>query len=392
MRDAELAFQPGWPALQQGRGEVLVEDSGVRVRLAEGRILDSRVHDVTAEVAHVGSGQVPQLAIKGQVSSSLPDALRLLQEAPIGTGETFAGWKGQGELDGALDLQIPLGKGTPRVVVDFASSDAALQITEPALAFERLSGRFRYDTARGLSADEIQARLFGRAVNGKAVATGSVGKPASRIEARGSVALKPLLEWLDVKQPVPASGELPYQLRLELAAESSQLQIDSSLQGLRIDLPAPFGKAAGVRRDSTLRMSLLGAERRYSVRHDELAALVFVAPLMPGRRDAASCAWVAVRRIYRGDPGCTSRGACRSWTGMPGVPCLISMARATRSRRPARCCGRCRSISIVSRASAPVSTGWASTCNAVLLPGPSACAVPSSAARCVCRTPMTASS
>ena len=278
VHDAELAFQPGWPALQQGRGEVLVEDSGVRVRLAEGRILDSRVHDVTAEVAHVGSGQVPQLAIKGQVSSSLPDALRLLQEAPIGTGETFAGWQGQGELDGALDLQIPLGKGTPRVVVDFASSDAALQITEPALAFERLSGRFRYDTARGLSADEIQARLFGRAVNGKAVATGSVGKPASRIEARGSVALKPLLEWLDVKQPVPASGELPYQLRLELAAESSQLQIDSSLQGLRIDLPAPFGKAAGVRRDSTLRMSLQGAERRYSVRHDELAALVFVAP------------------------------------------------------------------------------------------------------------------
>ena len=89
--------------------------------------------------------------------------------------------RGQGELDGALDLQIPLGKGTPRVVVDFASSDAALQIKEPALAFERLSGRFRYDTACGLSADEIQARLFGRAVNGKAVATGSVGKPASRI-------------------------------------------------------------------------------------------------------------------------------------------------------------------------------------------------------------------
>ena len=77
---------------------------------------------MTAEVAHVGSGQVPQLAIKGQVSSSLPDALRLLQEAPIGTGETFAGWQGQGELDGALDLQIPLGKGTPRVVVDLPAA------------------------------------------------------------------------------------------------------------------------------------------------------------------------------------------------------------------------------------------------------------------------------
>ena len=148
VRDAELAFQPGWPVLQQGRGEVLIEDSGVRVRLAEGRILDSHVRDATADIPRVGAGNVPQLAVKGQVASSLADALKLLQEAPIGTGEIFAGWQGQGALSGALDLQIPLGKGTPRVIVDFASDDAKLKIPEPELAFEQLSGSFRYDTAR----------------------------------------------------------------------------------------------------------------------------------------------------------------------------------------------------------------------------------------------------
>ncbi|PKL97918.1 MAG: TIGR02099 family protein, partial [Gammaproteobacteria bacterium HGW-Gammaproteobacteria-9] len=184
----------------------------------------------------------------------------------------FAGWQGQGQLDGALDLQIPLGKGTPRVIVDFSSRDATLQIAEPALGFEQLRGDFRYDTAQGLSADEIQARLFGRPVRGKAVATGSPGKPASRVEARGDVGLKQLLKWLEVEQPLPASGELPYQLRLDLAGENSQLQIDSSLQGLRIELPAPFGKTAGVRRDTSLRMSLQGAERRYGVQYGTLAA------------------------------------------------------------------------------------------------------------------------
>lgn len=278
VRDAELAFQPGWPVLRQGRGEVLIEDSGVRVRLAEGRILDSRVYDATADIPRAGSDKVPLLAVKGQVSSSLADALKLLQEAPIGTDEIFAGWQGQGSLQGALDLQIPLGKGTPRVAVDFSSDGASLRIPEPLLDLEGLSGKFRYDTARGLSAEDIQGRLFGRPVRGKAVATGSAGKPASRIEARGAVGLKRLVEWLEVEQPLPASGELPYQLRLDLAGENSQLQIDSSLQGLRIDLPAPFGKAARVRRDTTLRMSLQGTERRYGVRHGELAALAFAAP------------------------------------------------------------------------------------------------------------------
>lgn len=294
VRDAELAFQPGWPLLQQGRGEVLIEDSGVRVRLAEGRILDSQVRDATAEIPRAGAGNVPQLAVKGQVSSSLADALKLLQEAPIGTAELFAGWQGQGALSGTLDLQIPLGKGTPRVIVDFASDDARLKIPEPALAFEQLSGKFRYDTARGLSAEAIQARLFGSSVKGKAVATGAPGKPASRVEAQGTVGLQRLVEWLAIGQSLPASGELPYQLRLDLAGEDSQLQIDSSLQGLRIDLPAPFGKSAGERRDTSLRMSLQGAERHYGVQHGALAALAFAAP--PG-------AWAQGRGELRLGPG-----------------------------------------------------------------------------------------
>lgn len=294
VRDAELAFQPGWPLLQQGRGEVLIEDSGVRVRLAEGRILDSQVRDATAEIPRAGAGNVPQLAVKGQVDSSLADALKLLQEAPIGTAELFAGWQGQGALSGTLDLQIPLGKGTPRVIVDFASDDAKLKIPEPALAFEQLSGKFRYDTARGLSAEAIQARLFGSSVKGKAVATGAPGKPASRLEAQGTVGLQRLVEWLAIGQSLPASGELPYQLRLDLAGEDSQLQIDSSLQGLRIDLPAPFGKSAGERRDTSLWMSLQGAERHYGVQHGALAALAFAAP--PG-------AWAHGRGELRLGPG-----------------------------------------------------------------------------------------
>src|SRR5690606_22323428 len=92
VRDAELAFQPGWPALREGRGEVLIEDSGVRVRLAEGRMLDSRVHDALAEVPHAENDEPPRLAIQGSVDGTLVDGLSLLQVAPIGTTEIFAGW------------------------------------------------------------------------------------------------------------------------------------------------------------------------------------------------------------------------------------------------------------------------------------------------------------
>ncbi|MBB63350.1 MAG: TIGR02099 family protein [Pseudomonas sp.] len=278
VHDAELAYRPGWPALRGGRGEVLIEDSGIRVRLAEGQILDSQVRDVRASIPREVDGPL-QLAIQGAVTSSVADALTLLRDAPMGTQALFAGWQGEGRLEGQLDLQIPLAQGgKPRVAVDFHSEEARLSIPQPALAFDQLSGSFRYDSERGFSAERFSAQAFGRSVRGRAVATGSSGAPSTRIEAQGSIALERLAQWLGIEQPLPISGELPYQLRLGLDGADSLLQIDSSLLGASIDLPAPFGKAAGVRRDTSLRMTLQGPERRYSVRHGELAALNFAAP------------------------------------------------------------------------------------------------------------------
>src|SRR3989338_6570487 len=90
VHDAELAFQPGWPALREGRGRVLIEDTGVRVDLAEGRILDSQVSDAQALIATALPGQPPRLLLTSELSSSVEDALHILQQTPIGTAETFA--------------------------------------------------------------------------------------------------------------------------------------------------------------------------------------------------------------------------------------------------------------------------------------------------------------
>ncbi|NEU36099.1 hypothetical protein GN156_36190, partial [bacterium LRH843] len=81
-----------------------------------------------------------------------------------------------------------------------------------ALAFDQLSGSFRYDSERGFSAERFSAQAFGRSVRGRAVATGSSGAPSTRIEAQGSIALERLAQWLGIEQPLPISGELPYQL------------------------------------------------------------------------------------------------------------------------------------------------------------------------------------
>ncbi|KIP98473.1 MULTISPECIES: YhdP family protein [Pseudomonas] len=282
VQDAELAFQPGWPALHDARGQVLIEDSGVRVRVSEGRILDSQVREAYADIPHVEAGETPHLKLKGKLQSSVGDGLKILQETPLGVADTFAGWKGTGALSGALDLDIPLHKGEQaNVVVDFSADKASLKISKPALELSDVTGDFRFDTSKGLSAPSISARALGHAVTGKAIADGRPGHSRSRIEANGIIPLANLTGWLGVKQPLPAQGNVPYRLRLSLEGADSQLRVDSNLKGLSIGLPAPFGKTASEERYADWRMTFGSGEQRYWLDYANVASFTLAAP--PGQ-------------------------------------------------------------------------------------------------------------
>ncbi len=280
VHDAELAYQPGWPALREARGEVFVEDSGVRVRVPEGRILDSRVREGRADVSLAGAGSVPRLLLDAGLDSSVGDGLKILQEAPLGIADLFAGWQGEGVLDGHLRLDIPLEPGPLAVVVDFKAQNARLKLSSPALDLRQISGAFRYDVATGLSAPDIRAKVFDHDVRGKAVAEGRDGKASTRVLAQGRVSVPTLAAWLgvDPARPLPVTGLLPYRLDLVLGQNGNRLQVDSDLNGVALDLPAPFGKAASESRPSQWRMTLDGPERYYELDSPPLASLALAVP------------------------------------------------------------------------------------------------------------------
>ncbi|WP_121222774.1 YhdP family protein, partial [Pseudomonas aeruginosa] len=282
VRDGELAYQPGWPALSKTVGEVFVEDSGVRVLASSGNLLNSRVSDVKVDIPLGRPGQTPHLYVDGAVDSNLKDGIKLLQEAPIPTRKIFAGWEGDGPLQGHLKLDIPLDHdeaGKTGVVVDFSTVGATLKMPSPKLDMSEVKGDFRFDLAKGLSAPAVQARVLGNEVRGRIVAEGR-GDARTRLLLNGQVAVKSLSDWLGAGQrrPLPVSGRLPFQLNLLLDGKDSQLQIDSDLKGAVVDLPAPFGKTAAQARPTQWRMTLDGAERRYWARYDGLASLAYAAP------------------------------------------------------------------------------------------------------------------
>jgi len=279
VHDAELAFQPGWPHVSKVTGDVFVEDSGVRILASKGQLLDTQVRDIYVSIPHVPAGQNSHLFLDGAFAGGLGDGLKILKEAPIGTAETFAGWEGEGDLQGTLKLDIPLAKGEqPKILVDFKTAKARLKLPEPPLELTQLKGDFRFDSSKGLSGQNISARAFDKPVTAQIFAEGREGKLNTRVTAAGQVEVKKLTDWLSVTQPLPVSGVIPYQLQLTLDGADSQLRVNSSLKGVAIDLPAPFGLAADAGRDISFRMTLQGQERRYWVSYGELANFTFAAP------------------------------------------------------------------------------------------------------------------
>jgi uncharacterized protein (TIGR02099 family) len=279
VHDAELAFQPGWPHVSKVTGDVFVEDSGVRILASKGQLLDTQVSDIYVNIPHVPEGQSIHLFLDGGFAGGLGDGLKILKEAPIGTADTFAGWEGEGDLQGKLKLDIPLVKGEqPKIIVDFKTAKARLKLPEPPLELTQLKGDFRFDSSKGLSGQNITAKAFDKPVSAQIFADGREGKLNTRVTASGQVEVKKLANWLSVTQPLPASGVIPYQLQLTLNGGDSQLIVSSNLKGVAVDLPAPFGMSAETGRDTTFRMTLQGAERRYWVNYGELANFTFAAP------------------------------------------------------------------------------------------------------------------
>lgn len=279
VHDAELAFQPGWPHVSKVNGEVFVEESGVRILASKGQLLDTKVKDVYVNIPHAPAGKDSHLLLTGGFSGGLGDGLKILQEAPIGTASTFAGWKGEGDLQGKLDLDVPLAKGTePKIVVDFQTDKSRLQLAEPTLDLTQLKGDFRFDSAKGLSGQNITAQAFDRPITAQIFADGKPGNLSTRVAAKGQVTVKRLTDWLKISQPLPVSGDIPYQLQLTLDGADSQLMVSSNMKGVAVDLPAPFGMPASQGRDSVFRMTLQGAERRYWFDYGELANFTFASP------------------------------------------------------------------------------------------------------------------
>lgn len=256
MKDLMLSYVPDmaggpslWPAFQQIQGELVFERQGMKIRNATGKLYGLDLLHIQARIPDLDHH--PELQITGQIRGPLADALKYVSSSPIG------GWLGHG-LDQAtatgnaelkLGLQIPLDHSVDTKVqgsLQLQGNDLRILPSTPLLGnargtldFNETGFTLKPSTAKVLGGE---ATFYGASTRDLALGT------VQRFNGQGSITAEGLRQatemgWL-ARLAHALDGQAGYQLSLQIAGNQTELSIQSSLQGLRSQLPYPLAKPA----------------------------------------------------------------------------------------------------------------------------------------------------
>ncbi|SHF51188.1 TIGR02099 family protein [Modicisalibacter ilicicola DSM 19980] len=234
VEEGRLPYDPEWPALENVGGELTLHDESLRASVTH-----AETHGLVSEGGEV-SLEDERLTVQAPVGGSTQALLDFLAASPIEGSDVFAQWRSDGRVDGRVDLGVPM-SDTDALELEVAARVDAPQLTfsEVDLSLGNLNGDLRYRHASG--DDFLTGTLGARAFEGPLLADFDVGGDGIVLEGRALA--RGLLQWAGMSELESLlSGYFPYTARLDLAGERPRLSIDSNLQGLGIQLPAPFGK------------------------------------------------------------------------------------------------------------------------------------------------------
>lgn len=241
-----------WPAVQQANGELVVKRQQLQVKSNHARIgpmaamqitqLDVQIPDLNDTVAEVSA----------QLKGNLSDALLTVNASPLAdsVGRWFnpAGVNGLAEHQFRLTLPVSnLSNSRVQGSVNLNGNDIQLQAAVPKLF--KTKGLVYY-TQSGLNINNLRLNFLG----GEAKMDGALrfnenpAEGAARINVQGSIssdAIKQAPEFASLSTlTTRLNGNANYSATLSLRQGSPELTVQSNLQGMAIDLPAPLGKSA----------------------------------------------------------------------------------------------------------------------------------------------------
>lgn len=236
-----------WPALTGLAGRLVFDRNGMQVRNARGQLAGAGGFAVAKAEAEIPDFAHPEVAVRAEGRGPLSGMLAAVATSPLArmTEGALAQAQGSGAADLKLQLALPLERLQASRVqgsVVLAGNDIQLKPGTPQLARTRGTVAF---SDNGFSLAGVQTAVLG----GETRVDGGLQNGALAVRAQGTATAEGLRQASELgaltRLAQRASGSAAYTAALTRGADGAlAFTLDSPLQGLALDLPAPLGKPA----------------------------------------------------------------------------------------------------------------------------------------------------
>lgn len=237
---------PFWPLLEGVIGTIAFDRTRLEIKADSAMTHGVDLSRVTAVIPNLMTHDM-LLEIDGNAAGKLQDLVRYANDSPVAnwianfTEET----KAKGDAALALKLQLPLARMLDAKVqgtLKFSDNDVNLQNAIPLMS--RTNGKLEFNE-KGLNLNGVKANFLG----GPLVVSGGTQRDGTiLIKADGSVSS----EGLAKAYAAPAmqrlaehiTGNTRFNASISVRKQRPEIVVESSLQGIALDFPAPLNKTA----------------------------------------------------------------------------------------------------------------------------------------------------
>lgn len=244
-----------WPAFRQLEGDLRFNGMGMNLDVKRALVDQApglRVVQGQAKIAHFARN--PTVEVDMRMEGLLTEALRVIHRSPLAemTGHALRPVRATGVAQIQLGLNVPLlhtSQTTVKGQVNLLGNEVQWNPDSPTLGRARGTVEFTQD---GFFIPQATARLLGGDVqfSGGMKTKGEGAAAYPSFKGQGTATAEGLrqasfLGWT-ANLAEYAQGQTPYTLQLGFQHGLPQIEVQSSLQGLALALPAPMNKPAEV--------------------------------------------------------------------------------------------------------------------------------------------------
>ena len=281
-RDAVLQFLPDWEEpVKDGLADVVVDQGQVEAHILEGSYYGQHVESAGVSLPRYDERKPHVLSVRAETSGAGKDALRILKESPLRQkiGSFIEDVSLQGETGVRFSLDVPLQaeySDQIQSTTNVSLSQGKVGLSSQNILVSDTSAEVQFDLQKGLSARNIMGNFLGGKLQGSMQTVAQKTGKQVRLELTGNTAIKNISNWRTVPLLDLAAGRLDYRalvtipMGTEDASVHPQLRVSSQLEKVVVNAPAPFGKAANIKRSFVMNMELGAAPFKLNVQYGDL--------------------------------------------------------------------------------------------------------------------------